>query len=266
MNEVLPTEKEVLLASMTTVDAQQRLSDAVAIIPIGAVEQHGPHLPLDTDIYLSTQVALAAAAQVTVAAFVCPPLPIGVSEHHMRFAGTLSLRHDTLFAVVHDVVMSLTAHGCLRIVLLNGHGGNSTLIARAAQDLGLATSARIVSLNYWSMARNAVAQTRRSEPNGMAHGGEFETSLMLHLRPSAVRSDAIATCVPEPRIADESFDLFGTSPFVMGFRTEELSPTGVIGRPDLATAENGADWFTAAVDGCSNLVSELANSATKPGE
>lgn len=254
---------EIELGLLTSPEASARLIGGVAIVPVGAVEQHGPHLPLDTDIFLASSVALEAAKRVGGSTVVCPPLCIGASAHHLGFPGTLSLRHDTLFAVVRDTVDSLVAHGCHRVLLLNGHGGNAALIARAVQEIGVASPARLAGLSYWQLAGQSVAASRRSAIGGMAHGGEFETSLMLHLRPSSVRTDLIAACVPAPRLPGERFDLFDGGWLAMDWRTEELSPSGVVGRPDLASAGHGARWFEACVAACAELVVAFAALPTK---
>jgi creatinine amidohydrolase len=231
----------------------------IALLPTGAVEQHGPHLPLDTDTFLTTRVAEEAAARARRGGpvLVAPTLAFGSSAHHMAFAGTLTLSPATFLTVLGELCAGVAHHGFRRLLVVNGHGGNSALAREAVQQLAVQTPVLVAAVDYWALAREAVAGLRDSPPGGMAHACEFETSLMLHLRPESVRRELVRREIPEPRFAGERLDLVRPGMVAAGWRTDELSSSGVIGAPDLATAEKGEHLFEACVEGLSGLIEEL---------
>jgi creatinine amidohydrolase len=231
----------------------------VAVLPTAAVEQHGPHLPLDTDAFLCTRVAEEAAARALAGGpvLVAPTLAFGSSGHHMAFAGTLTLSAATFLAAVSDLAGSLTRHGFRRLLVVNGHGGNSALVREAVQQLALRTPVLVAAVDYWAVARETAAEVRESPRGGMAHACEFETSLMLHLRPESVRQELIRREIPEPRFAQERLDLVSPGPVSAAWKTHDLSSSGVLGAPDLATPEKGQRLFEACVEGIARLIEDL---------
>lgn len=258
-------ETRLALLSWCEVAALDR-ERTVAILPTAAVEQHGPHLPLDTDTFLCTRVAEAAAAHAEAGGpvLVAPTQAYGSSAHHMAFAGTLTLTAPTFLACVRELCGSLVAHGLRRLLVVNGHGGNSSLAREAVQQLAVDADVVAVAADYWALVRETAAEVRESPPGGMAHACEFETSLMLYLRPESVRKDLVRREIPEPRFAPERLDLVSPGPVAAGWRTDELSCSGVLGAPDLATAEKGRRLFEACVEALARLIEEL-RSAPLPG-
>ena len=125
------------------------------------------------------------------------------------------------------------------------------------QQVGFDERVHIAAVDYWSLAAEAAAQVRESPPGGMGHACEFETSLMLHLRPESVRRDLIARELPETRSVSERYDLFLRGPLSVHWKTHELTQSGVMGAPDLATEEKGRVMFEACVDGLARLIEEL---------
>jgi len=157
----------------------------VLVLPTGAVEQHGPHLPLGVDAWIAHAVALGAAARSGRAA-VAEPLPYGCSSHHLAFAGTASLSPATFIAVVRDVCASLARDGA-SVLVINGHGGNRAALDVALVELG-AVGVRASAVSYFDLIRDDLPELADDE---VGHACALETSLMLHLWPASVRRDAI---------------------------------------------------------------------------
>lgn len=225
----------------------------VLVLPLGSVEQHGNHLPLGTDTLLAHSVSLTAAERLAGTVAVLPPPWYGFSAHHMRFAGSITLRAETLMAVAEDIVGSLVGHGFRRILIVNGHGGNGGVIDVLASTLGYRHhgKARIAALTYFQLARDVIAGLRQSEPGGMGHACEFETAMVQHIRPELVKIDRAAVIYPDPGSAYLTTDLLGGSAIRVYHDFADLSPSGTLGDPSLATPEKGGQFFAA-------VVSELA--------
>jgi len=191
----LKDEKEILWAERTRAEfpalAEQR---AVVVIPIGSTEQHGLHLPVNTDCRTVDYVARAAARQVTdVPVLVTPTITVAISPHHMVFPGTITLRVETLLRVLSDMCESIVAHGFERVLILNGHGGNRATIAAAALELKHRLDREIGSVTWFDLATEAMDAVREGPAPSIGHSGELETSVMLAIDPSVVREDQMLT-------------------------------------------------------------------------
>ncbi len=231
----------------------------VLILPLGSVEQHGNHMPLGTDTLLAHAVSLAAAGRGAGEVAVLPPPWYGFSAHHMRFPGSVTLRPETLIAVAEDIVAALVGHGFRRILVVNGHGGNGGVIDLLASRLGHRHygQARIAALTYFALARDAIAALRRSQTGGMGHACEFETAMVQHIRPDLVRMELAATTYPDPGSRYLTTDLLGGSAVRTYLDFADLSPTGTLGDPSLATPEAGAEFFAAAVDALAAFIEDF---------
>ncbi|MDQ3695338.1 MAG: creatininase family protein [Chloroflexota bacterium] len=175
-----------LFADLTRERIRRLAPEAVVVVPVGATEQHGPHLPVGTDTFavghIAWAAALAAAERATVV--VTPTLPFGSSHHHLPFGGTISLSTETYYRAVREITESLIGTGFRRLLLLNGHGGNRDIISLVARDLSLIHPVRISAASYWEIARQAVAETAWSRTGDVpGHAGAFESSVVLALRP-----------------------------------------------------------------------------------
>lgn len=167
------------------------LPEALVVVPMGATEQHGPHLPTGTDALLATEVAERAASRARPDSardlILTPTLTVGASDHHVPFGGTLTLTPETLLAVVLDVAHSVARAGGRRLVLLNGHGGNTGVCHAAAA--AAAASARwdlaVAHLDYWTVLDAGAAASDGTPVPG--HAGAFETSMVLAVRPELVQ-------------------------------------------------------------------------------
>lgn len=221
----------------------------VFILPLGSVEQHGNHMPVGTDTLLAQSVSLAAAERLPGKTVVLPPPWYGFSAHHMRFPGSITLKAETLISVAEDIVGSLVAHGFRRILVVNGHGGNGGVIDLLASTLGHKHygKARIAALTYFQLAREAIAALRRSEPGGMGHACEFETAMIQHVRPDLVKMELAATTYPDPGSRYLTTDLLGGSVIRTYLDFADLSATGTLGDPSLATPEAGEKFFEVVV-------------------
>jgi creatinine amidohydrolase len=179
----------LLFAEMTREELRAIAAETTVVLPLGATEQHGPHLPAGTDFLTVEHLARAAAGRVSaeIAITVAPALPFGSSDHHLIFGATLSLRTETYYGVLTDLLRSLVADGFQRIFLLNGHGGNHELAQLAARDVALELPARIAAASYWTIAWDALVEQQAHLGCRLpGHAGVFETSMMLSLRPDLV--------------------------------------------------------------------------------
>ena len=159
------------------------------MVPLGATEQHGPHLPTGTDYFTVESLAREAAAIASrrVPVIVTPALPFGSSDHHFVFGGTLSLSTETYYRVVRELVESLVTDGFTRIFLVNGHGGNHELAQLVARDVALKRPVRVAAGSYWTIAWDALVNAEAHRGRRLpGHAGDFETSIVLSLRPELV--------------------------------------------------------------------------------
>lgn len=218
----------------------------VVILPVGSVEQHGRHMPVGTDTLLAQAVSLAAT-EADSEIVVMPPPWYGFSAHHMRFPGSITLSAETLMAVVDDIVASLVKQGFRRILIVNGHGGNNGVIDVLGSTLGHKHygKARIAALTYFALAKEAIARLRKSEIGGMGHACEFETSMVQHMRPELVKIERAETTYPDPGSRYLTTDLLGGSAIRTYHDFGDLSTTGTLGDPSLASPEAGAAFFKA---------------------
>lgn len=241
------------------IDALDR-DATVVLLPLGSVEQHGQHLPVGTDSHLAHAVCLAAARVTAGETVVLPPPWYGYSPHHMRFPGTITLPAHVLIAVAEAIVDSIVAHGFRRIVIVNGHGGNASLIGVIATTLGerFHGKARIAALTYFQLAREEIAEIRESRDGGMGHACEFETALMMHLHAELVSIDRAVTHYPETGTKYLTTDLLGASRAGTYLDFKDLSPSGTLGDPSLASAEKGARFHDAVASALARFLADFA--------
>jgi creatinine amidohydrolase len=236
------------LSSLTPAEAA-RWADGrtAAIVPTGAVEQHGPHLPLNTDAMIAEAVSREVAART--GGTTTDPLAYGCSWHHTGFRGTVSLRTGTFVAVVSDVCRSLSGQGFIP-VLLNGHHGNKAPLRVALTELAEA-GVRAYALSYFDRLADVFPDSRSS----VGHACAMETSFVMHLRPDLVVRDAIPEGGTPPTWPEPH--MFGGEEVSVVKPFEVINPTGVIGRPSEASADKGELLFRAAVDRCSETVARV---------
>ncbi|MFN7996668.1 MAG: creatininase family protein [Bryobacteraceae bacterium] len=246
----------LLFAEMTREELRAIAAETTIVLPLGATEQHGPHLPAGTDYLTIEHVARAAAhrAAAEVSIVVTPALPFGSSDHHLTFGATLSIRTETYYRLITDLLRSLVTDGFRRIFLLNGHGGNHELAQLAARDVALELPARIAAASYWTIAWDAlVEQQAHIESRLPGHAGIFETSMMLSLRPELVASER-----------PHRDNVGNTDPrnFHSPYRHEQhgfwQEINGHTDSPDRATAERGHRYQEAVVGAVARALVEFA--------
>ncbi|MBA52318.1 MAG: creatininase [Acidimicrobiaceae bacterium] len=230
--------------------------DAVVIAPVAAMEQHGPHLPVQVDSRLATEVSHRAAekAHDEQATVVLPVVWAGLSEHHMPFGGTITLDYETLLSMFRCIVDSVQRHGFNKVVILNGHGGNIDACKMIAQSLSLELDeVTVVAATYWLEAASRLALILEDQSN-VLHAGEAETSMMMQLEPNLVDDSDLAS---HRTPADLSFLLAGEG----SFRWRDLAavtPNGVLGDPTSANAAKGELLLEAASDAIADLITNPA--------
>lgn len=247
-------------------------SGRVAVLPVATYEDHGYHLPIDTDVLLCTQVCERAVARIPEEAVLIPPIPHGYSPHHMDFPGTITIRWDTFINYVKDVCISLAHHGFKRILIVNGHGSNTSPLDLAARLSIVDREGDLLcaAVNHWGLhkVREAGKALRTSEFGGTSHAGEYETALYLALKPELVEMDK---AVDEVSNLSPSFQ----TDLLAGKRADAsvaslmpywstMTESGVRGDATKATKEKGEQWLEAALEGLIELVRELRETPLRP--
>ncbi|HWI72828.1 MAG TPA: creatininase family protein [Baekduia sp.] len=231
------------------------------LLPIGAIEQHGSHLPVDVDIRCAQSVCDAvAAADPNV--IVAPALPFGFSPAQTYRPGTITLRSETLLNALRDICGSIFQIGFQRLLIVNGHNGNKWMAGAAVSDVPRPAGTYFGMLTYFDLAIDAFQEHRVSAIGGEGHAGELETAIYQHLRPDFVGDDMAVKYVES--FSDAGFvDLAVRGPAQLGGPkpSSVLYPDGVMGDPTGATAELGARLFDAAVEGIKQIVADVAADA-----
>jgi len=247
------------LADLRAPEVTQVLTErSVLVQPVGAIEQHGPHLPLSTDLVIAETLAERVVAEHGDALdlWLLPPLAYTKSNEHAWAPGTIWLSATTLLSVLDDLGRSLATLPTRRLAFLNGHGGNTQLLALANRELRLAHGL-MTFLLHPSLPRDAGGVAADDEELGMGvHAGRDETSIMLYLRPDLVDMDVAARAIPDA-MADRRRVRFGGD-VAFGWLSRDLHPSGVVGDPTLASAEHGEELVTGMVESLREALAEVA--------
>jgi creatinine amidohydrolase len=231
---------------------------SILVQPLGAIEQHGPHLPFNTDLVIADRVATAAVDRVgaDLDVWLLPSLAYTKSNEHAWSPGTIWLSATTLLAVLDDIGRCVATTPARRLVFFNGHGGNSALVGVANREVRL-THGLMTFLAHPGVPPDQGGVSAADELGMGIHGGTDETSMMLHLAPELVDMDAASRNVPESLSANE-YVRFG-GPVGFGWLSNDFGPSGHIGDPTTATAERGRVLFDAAVDAFCGALAEVAS-------
>jgi creatinine amidohydrolase len=228
---------------MTTADfASLDHERVVAVLPVGAIEQHGPHLPLSVDAAIISGIVrrVIALSPDDLPVTFLPMMPIGKSNEHIAFPGTLTLSAETLIKVWTEIGESVARSGIRKFVLLNSHGGQPQIMDVVARDLRVRLKMFVVALSYWAVGMPAGLFAASEAQHGI-HGGSSETSIMLHLHPELVRNDERRDFVPASVAMAERYKYLrpeGTG-VSFGWQTQDLNEFGVCGNALDADAERG---------------------------
>ena len=240
-----------LYRTLTWPEVKERAAaGAVIVIPAAAIEQHGYHLPIDTDNVLVEHVTEEAARRSDGLILTAPMIHYGFNEHNMGFPGTINVRETVFIDFCYDVAHSFVRQGFDRIIFVNCHGSNQMLCNLAARRINNTTRALAGAVPHWALAREAVERLRESEfPGGMAHACEFETSMYMYLRPELVQAEKRVPRETPSRVNRFIYDdLFGSGPVHMVNRWSRITHTGVEGDPVLATPEKGKGFAECAIE------------------
>lgn len=257
-----------ILAEMTWPEVREvAKEDRVAVLPTATIEDHGYHLPIDTDALLTEEVCKRAVSRVPDKAVLVAPVIHGFSPHHMDFPGAISVGAETFVNYVRGVCNSLGHHGFRRILIVNGHGSNRPLVEVAARLVVVESQGRVMcgAINYGATraVREAVAELRESEvPGGMNHACEFETSVYMALRESLVQLDKAEKDLSRETTEHFWYDSRSNAgrqggPVALMEWWSSISRTGVMGDPTVATKEKGKRWLEASVQGLVEVIEEF---------
>lgn len=231
---------------------------SLLVLPVGSVEQHGEHLPVATDTILVSHVVDGGLNRLSeVPALSTPPVWAGYSPHHLSLGGTLSGNFDSLKAILLDIATTGLQNGFDSICFVNGHGGNKALIKTVVSELGSThPDIEVLGVTYFELDVELIDEVRDSATGGMAHGGEFETSLMLHLDEASVDQSRPAEYF-DAEYALGGGDLIDGGPLAVYRSFEEYSASGAIGDPDLASAAKGKRLFEGLTEALAALLEEV---------
>ncbi len=227
-----------------TWDEIQNLLDKIkaVILPIGSCEQHSLHLPLGMDSFSAIKLSEKIAKALEEEVLVLPPILYGVSPHHMNFPGTITLSSDTLINIVLDIARSLKHHGVNKLIIINGHGGNTAPLTIALRKIREEVGIEVVLINPWELISDVIMDTLESTVWG--HACEFETSEALVIIPNMVRVNKIK----KPKIKEQKapyMTIWEKVKVLWPWNTDELTDTGSIGDPTKASREKGEKLFNA---------------------
>lgn len=215
--------------------------DTIAILPVAAVEQHGPHLPLGTDLFIMEGYLERVISRLDdhFPALFLPIQSIGLSDEHLSFPGTLSLKPETAIRAWSDIGEGLHRAGCRRLVIISSHGGNSPVMDIVARQLRVRFGMLAVTTS-WQRFGYPKGLFEADEMTHGIHGGDIETSLMLAFRPDLVRAEACADFPSRSIAMSQQYRYLNAGrPAGFGWLSEDLHPSGAIGNASLATRDKG---------------------------
>lgn len=250
-------------ADLTTRDfAQLDLARAIAVLPLAATEQHGPHLPLSVDSDLAEGVVVACLPHLPadLPALFLPTQAVGFSPEHQRFAGTLTLSAHTLISLWTEIGESVARTGVKKLVLLNAHGGQVGLLDTVARDLRARLDLLVYSVNWFNLPLGAEVEGQFSadEHRFGIHAGQIETAMMLALKPQRVAMAQAQDFASASRERAARFPILGNGRSAkLGWQMQDYNPAGAVGNAAAATAAQGRAVLDAAGRALATLLAEI---------
>jgi creatinine amidohydrolase len=235
--------RSVMWQEQTAADLRQQVTaDAIVLLPVASMEQHGPHLPVGVDSLLCEGVCRRAAEAVAPAipVVVAPTLWCGMAEHHMAFGGTFTFDLATYRDVLKCLANSIERHGFRRMLIVNGHGGNIAALAAILPDLQRSSALKIRTTTYFELAQPAMPVLLEDQ-DGVRHACEAETSMMMALAPELVRGEALTAAHGPPHVHRRPLALGQYRSF------RDFTPSGVVGDARRASREKGEKLMAACV-------------------
>lgn len=229
--------------------------DALLVLPIGAIEQHGPHLPIYTDTLIGEgllQLAFAHLENENI--WLLPPVPYGKSNEHIGLAGTMTLSAATLQAVVMDIAKSVSESGFKKIVLFNSHGGNHDLLNMMAREIRIETGLLVFRLNSTAFDVTSEVISEKEQKFGI-HGGEVETSMVLALKENWVQMEHSAGEFAE---LPEDTSIYLKGGCYVAWLTEDISESGIAGDASLGTKKKGEEFNSKLGGKIANVLTEMS--------
>ncbi|HET7886929.1 MAG TPA: creatininase family protein [Bradyrhizobium sp.] len=247
---------ELTTCDFATLDAER----VVAILPVGAVEQHGPHLPVGVDAFINSGIFTRALELMPqeYPALVLPMTSVGKSDEHLSFPGTLTLSHETLGRVWYELGASVHRAGLRKILLFNSHGGQPQLAEIVCRELRVKLGMFAVS-TMWPQLIDMTDLFDEAEIKHGIHGGQIESSMMLHLHPGLVNLERADDFVPVTTQIEREAELIGRGAAYFGWQAQDLHPAGASGNATRATAALGKEAVERAARGLVKLVEEISN-------
>jgi creatinine amidohydrolase len=248
--------------------------ERVPLLPVGQIEQHGPHLPLKVDCVAPGEVCRLAADLVKYDAIVMPPVYYSYGSHHTNFPGTIDITEQNLIGYVSDILFSLAQHGFKKMIVVDGHGGNPPYLNAAMRRLNVRTfpnpaAACIISWTHL-IPQEALNSISDSEYGGMGHAGELETSVVLHTDSELVQMDKAVKELwngdirQPPEAGSAGGTPVGPAMYVGWMGAMGGDKYGIMGDPTVATAEKGRQWLNIAVENLAKFIPEWKNMPINP--
>lgn len=230
------------------------------ILPVAAIEQHGPHLPLATDKIIAEYFCNELNRRIPQNVLILPAIAIGCSEHHLGYPGSLSVTHETLLQQVTDIFSTVKHHGFTNLVLFNSHGGNQAVGQLFVEKFGYRNEGTNVHLiTWWKVAVEKLLEITETEFGGTGHAGEFETSLMMLIRPDLVRVDKLEAGYPKTTFDWARQDLLH-GPRVSWFRTfNDMTSQGIFGDPTKSSAIKGEKIKNIVLEECQRILMDISS-------
>jgi len=253
---------KVQIERMTWMEVEEAIAESkgIVLIPVGAVEEHGPHLPLGTDSIETYEIGLRAARQAKVV--ITPLIWFGNSRSFMDFPGTIAITPETLKMYTRDVLLSLIQHGFTQPVILDGHGGNYGILDVLIEDIMLEWGVKTFHVRSWELA---TLPKPKDVPAYDGHGGSSETSVMMYLCPNDVNEDRIVDSKPDVELTQfgavfpEPSALYSKGPAKYPLMMSEMVSAGHHGDPGFGSPERGEALIEIKVSALVQFITELKN-------